>query len=83
MVSVRADLAHVTVTLEGRVLARHERIWGSGQTITDPAHVAAAGRMRTAFQNPRPDELEHDLGRDLADYDTAFGVSFRDSGEVA
>jgi hypothetical protein len=39
--------------------------------------------MRVAFQNSRPVELEHDLGRDLADYDTAFGVSFQSSGEVA
>jgi transposase len=83
MVNVRADLRQVTVTLEGRTLACHDRVWGSGQTITDRAHVAAAGRMRTAFQNPRPVAIEHDLGRDLADYDTAFGVSFHDSGEVA
>jgi transposase len=83
MVSVRADLGQVTVTLEGRTLACHDRVWGSGQTITDPAHVAAAGRMRTAFQNPRAQGIEHDLGRDLADYDTAFGVSFHENGEVA
>jgi hypothetical protein len=83
MVNVRADLSQVTVALDGRVLACHDRVWGSGQTITDPTHVAAAARMRVAFQNPRPPELEHDLGRDLADYDTAFGVSFAGSGEVA
>ncbi len=83
MVSVRADLRQVTVALEGRVLACHDRVWGSGQTITDPSHVTAAGRMRVAFQNPRPVQIEHDLGRDLADYDTAFGVSFQGSGEVA
>ncbi len=83
MVNVRADLRQVTVILEGRTLACHYRVWGSGQTITDPGHVTAAGRMRVAFQNPRPVELEHDMGRDLADYDTAFGVSFHENGEVA
>ena len=83
MVNVRADLHEVTVMLEGRTLACHDRVWGSGQTITDPAHVTAAGRMRVAFQNPRPVAIEADLGRDLADYDTAFGVSFQGSGEVA
>jgi hypothetical protein len=45
MVAVRADLRQVTVALEGRVLACHDRVWGSGQSITDPTHVAAAGRM--------------------------------------
>jgi transposase len=83
MVTVRADLGQVTVALEGRTLASHERVWGLGQTITDPAHVASAARLRTAFQTPRPMPGDDGLLRDLGDYDTAFGVSFHDSGEVA
>jgi transposase len=82
MLNVRADLRQVTVMFEGRSLACHDRVWGSGQTITDPAHVAAAGRMRIAFQTPKT-VIDGDLGRDLGDYDTAFGVSFQDEGEVA
>lgn len=83
MVTVRADLGYVGAWLDGRQVASHERVWGSGQTITDPTHVAAAGRMRIAFQTPALKQDNEDLARNLADYDTAFGVSFQDSGEVA
>lgn len=83
MVTVRADLGQVEVTLEGRTLACHDRVWGSGQTITDPAHVACAARLRAAFQTPRPRSDDEGLLRDLSDYDTAFGVTFREAGEVA
>ena len=70
-------------SLDGRPLALHERVWGSGQTVTDPAHVACAARLRTAFQSPRTAAADEGLQRDLGDYDTAFGVSFREAGEVA
>ena len=83
MVTIHADLARVTVTLDGRPLALHERVWGSSQTVTDPAHVASAARLRTAFQSPRPAAADEGLQRDLGDYDTAFGVNFREAGEVA
>jgi transposase len=77
MVDVHADLQHVTVGLDGLVLARHPRAWGSAQTITDPEHVASASRLRAAFQakttNPPADE--DDLSRDRADYDAAFDVA--------
>ena len=74
MVNVRADLDHVTVTLEGRVVASHARAWGSAQAITDPGHVVEAKRLREQFQTPRPVPTDTDLVRNLADYDTAFGV---------
>lgn len=78
MVDVHADLQQVTVHLDGLVLARHQRAWGSTQTITDPEHVASASRLRAAFQakttNP-PSDYEDDLSRDLADYDAAFDVA--------
>ena len=83
MVTINADLARVTVTLDGLPLACHQRVWGSSQTITDPAHVVFAARLRTAFQTPRPITVDDALERDLSDYDTAFGVSFRQDGEVA
>jgi hypothetical protein len=74
MVTVRANLEHVTATVDGQCVASHARAWGSGQTITDPAHVAQARWLREQFQKPRavPDYVA--LVRDLADYDTAFGV---------
>ena len=70
-----ADLGLVSVRLEGRLIAEHPRSWGNALTITDPDHVVAAALLRMAFQQPAPrtDRVEVVL-RDLADYDTAFGV---------
>jgi hypothetical protein len=78
MVDVVAELDHVTVHLGGRLVAQHPRSWGNALTITDPAHVITAARLREAFGKPRPfpvDARDSDVAvRDLADYDTAFGV---------
>ena len=60
------------------MLARHQRVWGSAQVITDPEHVTSAKRLREAYQakSTRPSDEEQDaLARDLADYDTAFDVA--------
>jgi len=88
-VDVTADLSRVEVRHEGRLVAAHDRIWARGMTITDPAHVAAAKVLREQYQQPRPapaadDARAHDLTRDLADYDRAFGlVDGLVDGEVA
>jgi len=75
MVDVDADLDLVIVRLEGRVIADHPRSWGTALTITDPDHVSAAARLREAFQAPRGIPTEQAVVlRDLADYDSAFGV---------
>ena len=50
-VDVHADLDQVTVTCEGSVVARHARCWARRATLTDPAHVEAAARLRAAWQN--------------------------------
>jgi transposase len=81
MIEVRADLDTVTATLDGAVLARHERVWARGQTVTDDNHVLVAARLRTAFQTPTP-ALQERFDRNLADYDHVFGVTL-DSSEVA
>ena len=78
MVDVVADLDHITVRLNGHLVAQHPRSWGTALTITDPTHVATARRLRDAFQKPRTVgfEVEADVVlRDLAIYDTAFGVT--------
>jgi transposase len=76
MVEVTADLERVRVRLGGQLLADHARSWGNALTITDPAHVVAARRLREAFQQPRPSPSTTEVVvRDLADYDTAFGVN--------
>ena len=49
-VDVRAGLAIVEVTCAGTVVASHQRSWAPRQTFTDPAHVATAKVLRTAYQ---------------------------------
>jgi len=76
MVDVTADLDRVRVKAGGRIVADHARVWGSGQTITDPVHVQAAARLRSAFQKPATVAGRDEAGllRDLSDYDRAFGI---------
>lgn len=75
-IQVTADLARVRVTCDGRVVADHERIWARHQTITDPAHLAAAAALRSARRllapvpGPADAEVEY---RDLAVYDRLGG----------
>jgi hypothetical protein len=83
MVDVAADLDRVRVRAEGRLVAEHPRVWARGTTITDPAHVEIAARLRKQYQQPRAaagDDLAHDLVRDLSDYDRAFGLN--DAGGI-
>lgn len=80
-VDITARLTSVTVTLAGRVVAEHARCWGRHQSITDPAHHAAAlalaARAHTSTAGPEPDVVEQ---RDLSVYDAAFGIT---DGQVA
>jgi transposase len=80
MVEVTAGLEEVVVTAEGRRWARHSRVWASRMTVTDPAHVEAAARLRSGPAQPVT-TAEPDLVRDLGDYDLAFGVDL--DGQVA
>jgi hypothetical protein len=81
MVDVRADLGQVTVTCEGRLVACHDRSWVAHQTVTDPAHKAAADAMRAERLRARlaapPAAVEVEQ-RDLSRYDVLLG-----GGEVA
>jgi len=81
MVDVRADLEQITVTCEGRLVASHDRSWVAHQTVTDPAHKAAADvmraeRLRSKLAAP-PAAVEVEQ-RDLSRYDVLLG-----GGEVA
>jgi transposase len=74
-IQITADLARVTVTCDGRTVADHERCWAKHQTLTDPAHLAAAkalvsARRLAVVPVPRQDEVEQ---RDLAVYDRLSG----------
>jgi transposase len=75
-IEITADLARVRVWYDGRLAADHERAWARHQTITDPAHLAAAQAMRaarrllTSVTGPAGTEVER---RDLAVYDAVCG----------
>ncbi len=80
-IEVIADLARVRALCDGRVVADHERIWASHQTMSDPEHVAAARalrRERVAVLHPVA-ELDVEQ-RALSDYDTALGIDGLDGG---
>ena len=69
LVDVTADLARVQARADGRVVADHVRVWARGITITDPAHLQTARRLRQEYRQPRRLAPAGDLSRDLADYD--------------
>jgi transposase len=70
-IEITADLSRVRVLCDGRIAADHERAWARHQTITDPAHLAAAQALRSArrlapVSGPADTQVEY---RDLAVYD--------------
>jgi transposase len=79
-IEVAADLEHVTATLDGVPMARHERSWAPHQTITDPAHAAAAALMRRGHQRAAcaPTSGDPVEIRDLSRYDVMFGLAAAD-----
>lgn len=89
MIEVRAGLDTVTARCGSVQVACHPRSWARRQTVTDPAHVAAAARLRAGYQQARSlsDGRGSDDGglvRNLADYDARFGVDFgTQAGEAA
>jgi transposase len=75
-IEVAADLQRVRVHCDGRLVAEHERIWARHQTITDPAHLAAARALRQErLEIVRPPRDADVQIRSLADYDTALGLT--------
>lgn len=86
-VEVVADLREVRAYCEGRLVASHARCWARHQTITDPAHAAAATSLRherrllTATNGPGDgdgDQHEQVQVRSLSDYDAVFGLDADD-----
>ena len=74
LVEVHLGLDQVRVTHQGHLVACHERVWAGGVVVTDPAHLAQAAALRHAYQHPPVVQMNEELGRDLADYDAAFGI---------
>ena len=84
-VEVAASAESVTVTCDGQVVAHHARSWAKAQVVTDPQHVAAAARLRSAYNAERHRRQAHQRRhadghtvalRALPDYDALFGVEF-------
>ena len=74
-IEVTAALDQVRVLCEGQVVAGHERAWARHQTISGPAHVEAARRLRReragVLRPVREPEVEQ---RALSAYDAALGL---------
>jgi transposase len=81
MITVTAGLDQIVARCSDRMVADHERLWGTAGLTSDPQHVAAAAILREHFRN-RPTTSAHlDVGVEVADlgaYDAVFGT-----GEVA
>jgi hypothetical protein len=84
-IEVLADLDHVRVLCEGKVVADHERVWAWHQTITDPGHREAAkvlrrsriGALRPVREPEAPITVEQPS---LTDYGTALGIDLGEGG---
>jgi transposase len=73
-VEVSADLDRVVATVGGVEVAAHDRCWAAHQTVTDPAHRAAAVELRRAARARTPVADTAVEQRDLADYDRLFDL---------
>jgi transposase len=74
-VEVAAGLDEVIITCQGRRVAGHPRCWAAHQSITDPAHAAAAAQLRHARRliTARPADTAVQQ-RALSDYDRILGT---------
>jgi hypothetical protein len=81
MITVTTSLDRITGRCGDRVVADHERLWGTAGLVTDPEHLRAAAVLREQFRT-RPVASAHlDVDVEIADlstYDALFGT-----GEVA
>ena len=81
MIAVTVSLDKVVARCGDRVVADHERVWGTAGLVSDPKHVAAASvlRQQHLHRPTSPEHLEVEVQiADLSAYDAVFGT-----GEVA
>jgi len=83
MITVNTSLDRVVARCADRLLADHERLWGTTGLVSDPEHVKAASILRQQYLHRRTgtddDRLEVEVQvADLGAYDAVFGT-----GEVA
>lgn len=81
MITVTTSLDRITARCGDRLVADHERLWGTAGLVTDPDHLRSAAVLREQFRT-RPATGAHlamDVEvADLSAYDARFGT-----GEVA
>ncbi len=81
MIAVTTGLDRITAYCGDRLVANHQRLWGTAGLVTDPDHLTAAAVLREQFR-ARPAAGPHlavDVEvADLSAYDARFGT-----GEVA
>ena len=81
IITVTTSLDRITAHCADRMVADHERLWGTSAVVTDPEHVTAAAVLREQFRS-RPAAGAHLAVEvevaDLSAYDARFGT-----GEVA
>ncbi len=76
IVDVEAGLEKVTVSVEGRLLASHERRWARHRIFTDdPAHLDKAATLRRTHRSVKAGRAAAVEERDLSIYDELFGVA--------
>lgn len=81
MITVTTGLDRIVARCGDRMVADHERLWGTAGLVTEPDHLAAAAVLREQFRT-RPAagahlQVEVEVA-DLSAYDARFGT-----GEVA
>lgn len=88
LIDVTTTLTTVQARSQGMLVAQHQRCWDSHKTITDPDHVAVAKQLRAHYnqQSVRPIAVPRGIEvptRDLAVYDTMFGLGLPEQETVA
>lgn len=81
MITIATALDRITAHCGDRMVADHQRLWGTAGLVTDPEHLTMAAVLREQFRTrPAPGaHLEVDVEvADLSAYDAVFGT-----GEVA
>lgn len=78
-IEVHADLARVWATCDGKLVADHQRVWATHQTVSDFQHLVAAkalqrGRADLVKPLPEPEVGSEVQVRDLARYDALLGT---------
>lgn len=81
MITMTASLDRIVAVCGDRMVANHERLWGTAGLASDPEHVAAASVLREQYRTRPPAGAHLDVSVEVADlsaYDAIFGT-----GEVA